>query len=91
MQDSTVFAFPRNDQDRLRLALRRLEDALAGQRAAMRDFRNNLGELRQATAGLQASLTDYQAKLDGTATGLCQTQAAALRLRDTASRMEALG
>jgi chromosome segregation ATPase len=91
MQDSIVFAFPHTDHDRLRLALRRLEDALAEQRAAIRDFRGSLGELRQAATGLQGSLTSYREKLDGAACGLRHARAAALRLQDTAEQMEALG
>jgi hypothetical protein len=90
MPDSTVFAFPRNDQDRLRLALRRLEEAVAEQRAALRDFRASLGELRQAATGLEGSLTGYREVLDGTTGSLCQAQDAAQQLHETATRMEAM-
>jgi chromosome segregation ATPase len=91
MQDSTVFAFPRNDQDRLRLALRRLEEAVTEQQAAIRDFRASLGELRQAATGLEDSLGTYRHRLDDTATSLRQAQAATLQLGETATKMEAMG
>jgi multidrug resistance efflux pump len=91
LQDSTVFAFPQSDPDRLRLALRRLEEAVAEQRAAIRDFRRSLGELREAATGLEGSLAGYQQNLDGTAGQIRRARTAALRLQDTAARMEAAG
>ncbi|MCG7362009.1 hypothetical protein MHZ93_12140 [Roseomonas sp. ACRSG] len=91
MQDNTVFAFPHTGQDRLRLALRRLEQAVAEQRAAIGDFRRSLGELREATAGLEGSLAGYQQNLVDTAGQLRHARAAALRLEETAAKMEAAG
>jgi chromosome segregation ATPase len=90
-QSSAVLAFPRNDQDRLRLALRRLEDALLEQAGAVQEFRARLGELRQATTGLDSSLGVYRTALSGTATELRRAHHAASELKDTAARLEALG
>ncbi|RKK04976.1 hypothetical protein EBE87_06635 [Pseudoroseomonas wenyumeiae] len=91
MQDSTVFAFPHNDHDRLRLALRRLEEAVAEQRAAIRDFRQSLGDLREAASSLEDSLGGYQRNLGDTATQLRRARTAALQLHDTVGKMEAAG
>lgn len=91
MQDNTVFAFPHTSHDRLRLSLRRLEQAVAEQRAAIGDFRRSLRELREATAGLEGSLARYQQNLGDTAGQLRLAQAASLRLEETAAKMEAAG
>lgn len=88
MQDSTIFTFPQSGQDRLRLALRRLEEAIAEQRAAVSAFRRNLGELREAATGLEGSLAGYQRNLGDTAGELRRARVAALRLEETATKME---
>ena len=91
MQDSTIFAFPRSDQDRLRLAVRRLEEAVAEQRAAIRDFRQSLGALREAASSLDGSLSGYQQNLGDAARQLRRAREAALQLHDTVGKMEAAG
>ncbi|MBO1075394.1 hypothetical protein [Roseomonas marmotae] len=90
-QDTVVLPFPRHDHDRLRLALRGLEAALAGQAEAMQEFRANLAALRQAASGLEGSVEDYRASLDQTATELRQARRSALELQRLAGRMEASG
>ena len=47
-----LLTFPQTPQDRLRLALRRLETALATQAGAIAQFRENLAALKDATSGL---------------------------------------
>jgi ABC-type transporter Mla subunit MlaD len=91
MQEQALLAFPRSDKDRLRLALRRLEQAAAEQAAAVRQFRETLAELKRATSGLEHSLGDYRDTLDTTAAEVRRAHGAALQLQRAATKMEALG
>ncbi|MFC3127720.1 hypothetical protein ACFOD4_21865 [Pseudoroseomonas globiformis] len=79
--------FPRSDKDRLRLALRRLEAALAEQKAAVAAFRGNLVEMRQATHGLASQLQDYQSRLSDTAGKVSAARDAAKQLEHQADSM----
>lgn len=82
-----ILAFPRTPADRLRLALRRLDEAVAEQARAVAEFRAGIGALRQATQSLSGSLGEYRAALDGTATQVSAANRAARQLQDTARKM----
>lgn len=60
MAETGLVDFPHTDSSRLRLALRRLEGALAEQRAAISAFRSEIGLLRDATLSLRNSVSSYQ-------------------------------
>ncbi|MFZ6764122.1 hypothetical protein [Pseudoroseomonas sp. WGS1072] len=60
MAESGLLDFPRTDSSRLRLALRRLEGALAEQKAAVSAFRSEVGRLRESTLSLHRSVSSYQ-------------------------------
>lgn len=62
-QDTDLLAFPQQPSDRLRLALRQLEQALAEQAEAMAEFRATMGELKGTVGGLADSVTGYQETL----------------------------
>jgi len=83
----TVARFPQRPEDRLRLALRRLEDALDDQSAATRGLREALAELSGTMARLGASVARYRAVLDTTAIEVERALASARTLEATASRM----
>lgn len=79
-----ILTFPQKPEDRLRAALRRLDDALAEQKLAFTEFRTNLAALGGAVAGLETSVQDYQGSLAATQEDLARSQAAARRLEATA-------
>lgn len=79
-----LLAFPERDEDRLRLALRKLVAALDAQADAVAAWRNELGGLAGAVGGLQGSLTRYQAALGSTAEDLRQAGDQARSLERTA-------
>jgi ABC-type phosphate transport system auxiliary subunit len=86
---SAILPFPQTSPDRLRLAMRRLQDAVAAQANAMQAFRAELGALRQATQGLEGSLDRYRSALTGVTVELVQAKAAARSLEQTAAWMDA--
>lgn len=90
MSDATLLAFPQRPEDRLRLALRRLEEGLDEQRQAVACWRAGLADLAAAMKGLDATVTAYRAELDGLAAATRQARAEARRLERTADRMLAL-
>lgn len=91
MQQATeLLAFPQSPEDRLRLALRRLDAALSNQAAAVADFRANLSDLREAVCGLGGQVHRYRSTLDETAAKVGRTHQAALELERTADKMAAL-
>lgn len=79
-----ILTFPQKPEDRLRAALRRLDDALAEQKLAFTEFRTNLAALGGAVAGLETSVQEYQGSLAATQGDLARSQAAARRLEATA-------
>jgi ABC-type transporter Mla subunit MlaD len=89
-QSSTLLAFPQQPEDRLRLALRRLEAALAEQAEAVAEFRSNLGALKEATSGLATQVNRYNDTLGQAAVQANHAHQAALRLERTADRMVAI-
>ena len=60
-----ILPFPVRSEDRLRHALRKLEQALAQQGNAVAGFRAEIGALSSAMAGLDGSLEDYRTKMAG--------------------------
>lgn len=92
MSDSTaILSFPQAPQDRMRLAMRRLQDALAEQAVAIQAFREEIARLRQAATGLEGSLSGYNAALNGVKVELVHAKAAARTLEQTAAQMQAQG
>lgn len=51
-------------QERLRLALAALEEAVAGQRAAVAEWRRSLAQLGDTMGGLRGSLLHYRGSLN---------------------------
>ena len=84
---ATVAAFPRRPEDRLRLALRRLDEALGEQAAAAAGLREAIGELSRTMSRLGESVAGYRGALDSTAAEIDRTLAAARTLEATADRM----
>lgn len=90
MADGVVLAFPRRPDDRLRLALLRLEEALAEQRQAVAAWRSSLADLTEATGRLDRSLLGYGAELDSVAEAVRHADTEARRLEETADALLAL-
>ena len=74
-------------QDRLRLALRNLEAALADQRSAVAEFKANLHGLQGSVQGLGGSLGEFLARLVEVEGELGTARDAALRLEQTAASL----
>ncbi|HWX51309.1 MAG TPA: hypothetical protein VNZ61_24945 [Roseomonas sp.] len=89
-QAAELLAFPQSPEDRLRLALRRLDTALAQQAAAVAGFRASLSDLRQAVGGLAGQVQRYRTALDDTAAKVERTREVALELERTADKVAAL-
>ena len=87
MPDATLIAFPRRPEDRLRLALHRLDEALAAQREAVAGWRAEIGALAGATAGLGANLGGFRGDLSRVAETVGAARAQALRLNRRAEAM----
>ena len=82
-----IAAFPRRPEDRLRLALRRLDEAVAEQSSAAAGLRAAIGDLSVTMARLGSNMQGYRAALDSTAAEIERALAAARRLEATAERM----
>jgi hypothetical protein len=82
-----LIAFPQTPEQRLRVAVRSLESALAAQATAMAGFRSAIGELGSAMRGLEARTLDYRRSLDGLAGQVAGASLAARKLGDTAEQM----
>jgi len=79
-----ILTFPHKPEDRLRAALRRLDDALVEQKLAFTEFRTNLAALGSAVSGLEGSLETYRGSLAATQEDVARGHAAARRLEATA-------
>ena len=84
---ATIAAFPRRPEDRLRLALRRLDEALGEQAAATAGLREAIGDLSRTMSRLGESVAGYRGALDTTAAEIERALTAARRLEATADRM----
>ena len=82
-----VFAFPQRPQDRLRIALHKLDEALRAQARATADFRNAMGQLKSKVGGMQDGMMAYRDALDRTATDIDRAVKKAKELQETARRM----
>ena len=82
-----VTAFPQRPEDRLRLALRRLDEAVAEQSHAFAGLRAAIGDLSVTMGRLGSNVQGYRAALDSTAAEIERALAAARRLEKTADRM----
>lgn len=80
-----ILPFPHKPDDRLRAALRRLDDALAEQKLAFTEFRANLAALSGAVTGLKGSVHAYQDTLTVTQADVARSHEAARRLEATAN------
>ena len=86
-QPAEVLAFPQRPQDRLRIALHKLDEALRAQARATSDFRAAMGELKSKVGGMQHGVMAYREALDRTATEIDRAVKKAKELQETARRM----
>jgi septal ring factor EnvC (AmiA/AmiB activator) len=84
---ATVAAFPQRPEDRLRLALRRLDEAIADQSDATAGLRAAIGDLSRTMTRLGQSVTGYRSALDSTAAEIERALTSARTLQATAERM----
>ena len=82
-----IVAFPQRPQDRLRIALHKLDEALRAQARATSDFRSAMGELKSKVGGMQDGMMAYRDALDRTATEIDRAVKKAKELQETARRM----
>ncbi len=90
LPSAEILAFPGRPQDRLRVAARRLEAALAEQSDALASLRANLSALSGAVTGLQGSLVQYQGSLASTAVDVARANEQARALEARADAMLAV-
>ena len=74
MRTSEVIAFPNKPEDRLRVALRELEQALNDQALAVQEFRLNMAVLGTTVGGLERSLEGYRGTLDAVALDVAEAR-----------------
>ena len=82
-----VVAFPQRPQDRLRIALLKLDDALRAQARATADFRAAMGDLKSKVGGMQTGMQSYRDALDRTASEIDRAVKKAKEFQETARRM----
>ena len=82
-----VFTFPQRPQDRLRIALHKLDEALRAQARATADFRSAMGELKEKVGTMQTGMHAYRDALDRTAVEIDRAVKKAKELQETAQRM----
>jgi len=80
-------AFPARPEDRLRLALRKLDEAIGEQSQATAGLREAIGDLSRTMSRLGQSVTGYRHALGSTAVEIERALDAARRLETTAERM----
>lgn len=79
--------FPMRPEDRLRLALRRLDAAVADQNQAAASLREAIGDLSGTVAKLGDGVAQYRVALDSAAAEIERALASARALKATADRM----
>ena len=84
---TAVAAFPQRPQDRLRLALRRLDEAIGEQSVAAAGLRDAIGDLSRTMSRLGESVSGFHGALDDAAGEIEHALAASRRLQATADRM----
>lgn len=82
-----LLAFPQRPEDRLRIALHKLDEALRAQARATSDFRTAMGELKSKVGGMHTGMMAYRDALDRTATEIDRAVKKAKELQETARRM----
>lgn len=82
-----VAVFPQRPEDRLRLALRRLDEAVAEQSEATAGLRAAIGDLSRTMARLGQSVSGYRSALDSTAAEIERALGTSRTLQATAERM----
>jgi chromosome segregation ATPase len=82
-----VLGFPQRPQDRLRIALHKLDEALRAQARATADFRAAMGELKTKMGDVQTGMLTYRDALDRTASDIDHAVQKAKELRETAQRL----
>jgi hypothetical protein len=86
--DGNVVVLPVSPEVRLRVALRRLDSALAEQRDAIAAFRREMGTLATAVSNLASTTTGLQSRLDHAAWNTARARDAADILASTATEVE---
>jgi hypothetical protein len=89
MPEAEILPFPDNGRARLARALARLNDALAEQASAVRDFRAAVFDLKEQVGRLDDGLQLYRASLEDAAVAAMATRAAARRLGQSADALAA--
>ncbi|MEO3473842.1 hypothetical protein AAFN86_18385 [Roseomonas sp. CAU 1739] len=84
---ASVARFPQRPEDRLRLALRRLDEAIGEQSVATAGLRDAIGDLSRTMSRLGESVAGYRGALDTTASEIERALTAARRLEMTAACM----
>lgn len=84
---AAVAMFPQRPEDRLRLALRRLDEAIGEQSQATAGLREAIGDLSRTMSRLGETVSGYRGALDTTASEIERALGASRRLEATASRM----
>ncbi len=82
-----IVTFAQRPQDRLRIALHKLDEALRAQARATSDFRSAMGDLKSKVGGMQDGMVAYRDALDRTATEIDRAVKKAKELQETARRM----
>lgn len=86
-RQALVATFPQRPEDRLRLALLRLDEAIGEQSLATASLRAAIGDLSRTMSRLGESVGGYRSALDSTALEIERALASTRRLETTASRM----
>ena len=89
MPDAQILPFPDNGRARLARALARLNEALADQATAVRDFRAAVFDLKEQVGRLDDGLQMYRASLEDAAVNVMTTRAAVRRLDQSADALAA--
>jgi phage-related tail protein len=89
MPDAQIVPFPENGRARLARALARLNEALADQATAVRDFRAAVFELKEQVGRLDDGLQMFRASLEDAAVQVMATRAAVRRLDQSADALAA--
>ena len=74
MKPNEVITFPNKPEDRLRVALRELEQALSDQALAVQEFRLNMAVLGTTVGGLERSLEGYRGTLEAVALDVAEAR-----------------
>ncbi len=89
MPDAEILPFPDNGRARLARALARLNEALADQAAAVREFRTAVFDLKAQVGRLDDGMQTYRASLEDAAVSVMATRATVRRLDRCADALAA--